>query len=157
MKQLVSLVQDFLAQERIAVAGISRTREDAANIIYRKLKDTGYHVFPVNPNAQTFEGDASYSDLKSITDKVDGVVIVTRPEVTEQIVRECAEVGVPRVWMHRSLGFLGSSVSQKGVDLCREKNIAVIAGGCPMMFCEPVDLGHKCMRWMVRLTGGLSK
>ena len=155
MPESTSMIEDFLAQKRIAVAGVSRTRQDAANTIYKKLRDTGYQVFPVNPNAQIVEGDTCYPDLKSIPDGVHGVVIATSPEAAESIVRECAEVGVSRVWMHRAFEFMGSSVSEEAVTFCRENDIAVIEGGCPMMFCEPVDFGHKCMRWISRMTGGL--
>jgi len=157
MSTLDAKVKDFLAQERIAVAGVSRTREDAAGLIYRKLKDTGHQVFPVNPNAETFKGDACYPDLKSIPGGVGGVVIVTRPELTAQIVRQCPDAGVSRVWMHQSLMVAGTSVSQEAVEFCHENDIAVIAGACPMMYCEPVDFGHKCMRWVLRLVGGLPK
>jgi len=157
MPTLNEAVEDFLSQKRIAVAGVSRTKEDAANIIYRKLKDTGHQVFPINPMAETVEGDPCYPDLKSIPGGVDGVVIVTRPEVTEQIVHQCAEVGISRVWMHRSMEFIGSSISEQAVQFCRENNITVIPGGCPMMFCKPVDFGHRCMRWVLGLTGGLPR
>ncbi|MFQ5575407.1 MAG: CoA-binding protein [Anaerolineae bacterium] len=157
MSKLKEQVEDFLAQKRIAVAGVSRTRDDAANIIYRKLRDTGYQVFPVNPNAQSFDGDTCYPDLKSIPQGVGGVVIVTRPETAKAIVRQCAELGVSRVWMHRSMGFVGSSVSEEAAQICRENNISVIAGGCPMMFARPVDFGHKCMRWFLQVTGGLPR
>jgi predicted CoA-binding protein len=148
-------VEAFLAQKRIAVAGVSRNKNEAANIVYRKLRASGYEVFPVNPNAETVEGDNCYPNLKSVPGGVDGVVIATRPAVTEEVVRECAELGVPRVWIHRSFG--QGSVSEGAVDYCRENGIAVIAGGCPMMFCQPVDFGHKCMRWILNLTGGLPK
>lgn len=154
MATLEHMTTDFLDQKRIAVAGVSLTTEDAANVIYRKLRDNGYEVFPVNPNADTFEDVRCYADVKSIPDGVDGVVIVTRPEVTEQVVRDCHEAGVPRVWMHRS--FIGSSVSDEAVQYCRDHDIAVIAGGCPMMFCKP-DIGHRCMRWITRMAGGLPK
>jgi predicted CoA-binding protein len=148
-------VEAFLAQKRIAVAGVSRNKNEAANIVYRKLRASGYEVFPVNPKAETVEGDNCYPNLKSVPGGVDGVVIATRPAVTEEVVRECAELGVPRVWIHRSFG--QGSVSEGAVDYCRENGIAVIAGGCPMMFCQPVDFGHKCMRWILNLTGGLPK
>ncbi|HEX9369871.1 MAG TPA: CoA-binding protein [Roseiflexaceae bacterium] len=148
-------VRDFLAQKRIAVAGVSRTREDAANAIYRKLKGAGYQVFPVNPNAETFDGDRCYPDLASIAGGVDGVVIVTRPQLAEPIVRQCLAAGVTRVWMHQSLARAGTSVSAEAVELCRASGISVIAGACPMMFCAPVDFGHKCMRWVLGITGGL--
>lgn len=155
MSTLQKTVTDFLAQKRIAVAGVSRNGDAAANAIYKKLRDAGYQVFPVNPNASEVEGDPCYANVSAIPEGVDGVVIATTPQVTAQIVRECAEAGVLRVWMHRSFG--EGSVSSEAVDFCREQNMTVIPGGCPMMFCEPVDFGHKCIRWVLNLTGGLPK
>ena len=150
-------VHDFLAQKRIAVAGVSRdhSHHPVGNLIYQRLKQTGHDVFPVNPHMQTFEGDRCYPDLKSIPGGVDGVVIITRPEVTEQIVHDCSDAGVRRVWMHQSIGKNGSSVSPKSVEYCRQHDISVIAGACPMMFGPGADFGHTCMRWFLKLTCGL--
>lgn len=149
-------VHDFLAQKRIAVAGVSRdnSHHPAGNLIYRRLKKTGHEVFAVNPNMSSFEGDRCYPDLRSIPGGVDGVVIITRPQTTEQIVHDCDAAGVRRVWMHQSMA-KGSSVSPEAVEFCRQHDISVIAGACPMMFGEGVDFGHTCMRWMMKLTGGL--
>ena len=149
-------VDDFLAQKRIAIAGVSRdnSRHPVGNQIYRRLKSTGHDVFPVNPHMQTFEGARCYPDLRSIPGGVDGVVIITRPDTTERIVRDCTDAGVRRVWMHQSMG-KGSSVSPAAVEYCRQHDISVIAGACPMMFGPGADLGHTCMRWMMKLTGGL--
>jgi predicted CoA-binding protein len=151
-------VHDFLAQSHIAVAGVSHDNKNhpAANLIYRRLKNTGHNAFPVNPNMQSFEGDRCYQDVKSIPGGVQGVVIVTKPEITEQIVRDCSEAGVRSIWMHQSIG-KGSSVSPEAVEYCRQHNISVIAGACPMMYGEGVDFGHRCMRWFLKLTGGLPK
>ena len=156
-KQFETKVNDFFTQKRIAVAGVSRgNSRPAGNLIYRRLKKMGYEVFPVNPNMHTFEGDRCYPDLRSIPDGINGVVIITRPEITEQIVHGCSEAGVRHVWMHKSIG-KGSSVSPEAVQYCRQHDISVIAGACPMMFGEGVDFGHMCMRWILRLTGGLPK
>ena len=153
---LEAKVYDFLAQRRIAVAGVSRnnSHHPAGNLIYRRLKKTGHEVFAVNPNMQTFEGDPCYRDLQTIPGGVDGVVIVTRPETTERIVHDCSAAGIRRVWMHQSLG-KGSSVSPNAVEYCRRHEISVIAGACPMMYGDGVDFGHTCMRLFMRLTGGL--
>jgi predicted CoA-binding protein len=152
-------VNDFLAQKRIAIAGVSRDggRHPVANLIYRRLKTTGHDVFAVNPHMQTFDGDRCYADLKSIPGGVDGVVIVTRPEVTQQIVYECADAGIRRVWMHQSITSKGSSVSAAAAEYCREHDISVIAGACPMMYGPGADFPHTCMRWILRLTGGLPR
>lgn len=155
MATLDERVKDFLDRQRIAVAGVSRTRQDAANLIYRRLRDRGYQVFPINPNAQTVEGDRCYPDLASIPGGVDGVVIVTRPPVTDEIVRQCPGAGVRRVWMHQSLVHGGTSVSETAREFCRANGISVIPGGCPLMFGKTSDVGHRCMRWIMRLTGRL--
>ena len=149
-------VDDFLAQRRIAVAGVSRdnSHHPASNLIYRRLKSTGHDVFAVNPHMQTFDGDRCYPDVQSIPGGVDGVVVVTRPETTARIVRDCNDAGIRRVWMHQSIS-KGSSVSPEAVEYCRQHDISVIAGACPMMYGAGVDVGHACMRWMLRLTGGL--
>ena len=149
-------VNDFLAQKRIAVAGVSRnnSHHPTGNLIYNRLKRAGHDVFPVNPHMQAFEGDRCYPDVKSIPGGVDGVVIVTRPEFTERIVRDCNDAGVRRVWMHQSLG-KGTSVSPKAAEYCRQLDIGVIAGACPMMFGPGVDFGHTCMRLVMKLTRGL--
>jgi predicted CoA-binding protein len=157
MPTLESKVHDFLSQKRIAVAGVSRRGGDhpVGNLIYKRLKTTGHDVFAVNPHMQRFEGDRCYPNLQSIPGGVDGVVIITRPEVTEQIVRDCAAAGVRRVWMHQSVGGKGSSVSPAAVEYCGQHDITVIAGACPMMYGAGADLGHTCMRWLLTLTGGL--
>jgi uncharacterized protein len=154
---LRTTVDEFLAQKRIAVAGVSRDSKHhpVGNLIYRRLKSTGHDVFAVNPHMQTFEGEPCYPDLESIPGGVDGVVIITRPEITEQIVHACSKAGVRRVWMHQSMAKTASSVSPAAVQYCREHEISVIAGGCPMMYGDGVDIGHTCMRWILSVTGGL--
>lgn len=153
---LETRVRDFLACKRIAVAGVSRDERHhpAARLIYRRLKKTGHDVFPVNPHMRNFEGDDCYTNLQAIPGGVDAVVIVTKPEITEQIVRDCTAAGVRHVWMHQSAA-KSSSVSPDAVKYCNEHDINVIAGACPMMYGEGVDFGHRCMRWMLKLTGGL--
>ncbi len=152
---LQAKIDDFLAQPRIAVAGISAARETPGNMIYRKLKASGHTMFAISPTAETFDGAPCYPDLESIPGGVDGVVIVTRPRLTEALVRQCIAAGVPRVWMHASLIHGGSSVSEEAVALCREHHITLIAGSCPMMHCAPVDFGHRCMRWIMQATGDM--
>ena len=150
-------VDDFLTQKRIAVAGVSRdnSRHPVGNLIYRRLKDTGHDVFAINPHMDTYAGERCYPDVKSIPGGVDGVVIVTRPEVTEGIVHDCNDAGIRRVWMHQSLARKAGSVSAAAVEYCHQHGITVIAGGCPMMYGDGADLGHRCMRVVLKLTGGL--
>ena len=155
MPTLKDAVDDFLAQKRIAVVGVSRSSSQAANLVYRGLRGGNYDVFAVNPSADEVEGDACYHELKSIPDGVDAVVIATTPKVAETVVGDCAVLGISRVWIHRSFG--RGSISEKAVDFCRDNDITVIAGGCPKMFLPKADFGHRCMRWILNVTGGLPK
>lgn len=139
---------EFLAKERIAVTGVSRTPKDhGSNVVYKRLRDRGYRVFAVNPNAERVEGDQCYHDLKSIPGGVEAVVIATRPETAEATMRECAELGITYVWMHRGPG--AGSVSAAATEYGRRHGITVIDGGCPLMFNPAADFGHKMMRLMM--------
>jgi predicted CoA-binding protein len=148
---------DFLAQKYIAVVGVSRDSKRAANFIYKKLRSIGYSVFAVNPHAANVEGDVCYPNLKSVPVKPDGVVIVTKPEVTNTVVRECEELGIERVWMHKGIDQKAGSVSDDAVDFCRKHHITIIPGGCPMMYCRHADFGHRLFRWLFTLSKKLPK
>ena len=135
----------FLANERIAVTGVSRTpKEHGANNVYRRLRDRGYETFAVNPNTDRVEGARSYPDLRSIPGGVDAVVIATAPSRALATMRECQELGIHHVWMHRGYG--GGSVDAPAAAYGRQHGIAVIDGGCPLMFEPTADFGHKVMR-----------
>lgn len=144
------LVEDFFAQKRIAVCGLSRTKDSGAGAIYLKLRNQGYHVFPVHPTAETLHGDQCYPTLDAIPDGVDAVFIMNSPDVTERIVDEALGMGIKRIWMHNNT-FMPSSVSQAAIERCRQANVNVISVGCPMMFLEP-DIFHRCMHWVLRAT-----
>lgn len=155
MMTMIEAAKDFLAQKRIAVVGVSRQPNQAANFIFRKLRGAGHEVIPVNPRAAELEGVTCYPDLKAIPGGVTAVVVSTPPAAAEAVVRECADLGILRIWLHRSFG--QGSVSDGAVRVAQERKLTLIPGGCPAMFCEPVDLGHKCLRWFLKVTGGLPK
>ena len=153
MKALERAAAEFLALDRIAVFGVSRDSRQAANLICRKLRETGHAVFAVNPNAERVEGDVAYPGIASIPGGVDGAVIVTAPGVAISNVEACAATGVRRVWLHQGIG--RGSVSPAVVERCRALGLRAIPGACPMMFCEPVDPGHRCIRWFKKVGGRL--
>jgi predicted CoA-binding protein len=151
MAHLPRPVAEFLSGRTIAVAGVSRTGDSAGNPVFRKLRDTGYDAIPVNPQAAEIDGAPCFPDLAAIGRPLDGVVIATHPSVTLSVVEQCAALGVRRVWMHRSVG--QGSVSVEAVQACADRGISCIAGGCPLMYCEPVDPAHRCLRWVLARFG----
>jgi predicted CoA-binding protein len=158
MAKVDTMVQDFLAQKKIAVVGVSDKRETGCNLAYKKFKENGYQVFGVNPRMSTYEGDVVYADLKSIPEKPDAVFILASPKVTDEIVQQCVDLGIKHVWMHCMMGTKPglaagmTSVSQEAVEMCKANGIAVIPGSCPNQFLNP-DFGHGMMRGMWRLFG----
>lgn len=109
----------------------------------------------MNPNADEVEGEPCYHDLKSIPGGVDAVVIATRPAHAEGTMRECVELGIDRVWMHRAFG--AGSVSTAAEAYGREHGVAVIARGCPLMFDPASDPGHKFLRFACTITGAVPR
>ncbi len=156
MQSVKEAASAFLANKRVAVTGVSRTpKNHGSNIVYQRLRERGYQVFAVNPNTEQVEGDPCYPDLRSIPDGVEAVVIGTRPETAESTMRECADLGIRHVWMHRLYG--SGSVSHAAADYGRQHGITVIEGGCPLMFEPTSDGGHRVMRWMFSLNGNVPR
>jgi uncharacterized protein len=156
MENIKDAAAQFLSNKRVAVTGVSRTPAGhGSNVVYQRLRDRGYEVFAVNPNADEVEGDLCYHDLKSIRGGIDGVVIGTRPATAEITMRECAELGIKQVWMHRAFG--GGSVSEAATEYGRQQGITVIDGGCPLMFGPTADAGHKAIRFVCTLTGAVPR
>ena len=158
MAKIDNMVQDFLAQKKIAVVGVSDKRETGCNMAYNKFKDSGYQVYAVNPRIATYDGAPCYPDLKSIPEKPDAVFILANPKVTDEIVQQCVDLGVKHVWMHCMMGTKPglaasmTSVSQAAVEKARANGITVIPGSCPNQFLQP-DFGHAMMRGMWKLFG----
>ena len=143
----------FLRLRRIAVVGVSRSGAGVGVAILRRLRSAGYEAFAVNPALHELDGCPCYPSVQAIPGGVEGVVLATAPAAAPAIARDCAAAGVRAVWMHRSLG--RGSYSPEAAEICGRAGIQVVGGGCPMMFCGPVDPAHRCVRWLLGLTGGL--
>ncbi len=147
---------EFLSSRRVAVMGVSREPDKhGANVVYRRLRERGYEVFAVNPNAETVEGDPCYASLSDIPGSVEAVVIGTRADRAQEAMNECIALGITHVWLHRAFG--GSSVDPAAVKTGRAFGITVIDGGCPCMYAPTDDGGHRLIRAMCTLTGAVPR
>ena len=148
--------REFLALHRIAVTGVSaHPKGHGSNAVFTRLTERGYTVFAVNPNSPTAEGATTYPDLASIPGGVEAIVIGTRPEHAEATMREAVELGITKVWMHRAFG--AGSVSDPATALGRANGVTVIDGGCPLMFGQTSDGGHRFMCKWLTMTGKVPK
>lgn len=149
-----ALIKDFLAQKRIAVVGVGRDPQSWGRTLYNEFQKRGYETFAINPNP--VEGIKTFASLRDLPVPVDGVLLSVPPQVTDQVVREVAALGIPRVWMHRSAG--PGAVSQAAIEFCKQNNIATVYGVCPFMYLQPQGFGHKLhymfAKWMKSIPDG---
>jgi len=123
----IEKLTDFLNREnKIAIVGVSNNPEKWGCRIYKSLKSAGFDVYAVNPKYTEIEGDRCYPDLRSISksEKVDVVITVVPPRVTEQIVGQCKNLGIRKIWMQPG------SESEESISLCKKKGIDVIYNVC---------------------------
>lgn len=144
-------IDAFFAKKRLAVVGVSRTANDFTRLLFNELRNRGWDVVPVNPAAEQIDDLRCYARVQDITPPVEAALIMTTPNVTEQIVRDCAEAGVNIVWMHRGEGI--GAVSEKAIEFCEANGINVVAGHCPFMFLENTGFIHRAHGFFKKLTG----
>jgi uncharacterized protein len=144
-------VEDFLDQKRIAFVGVSRDAKDFSRTLFRDLRQQGYTVIPVNPQMTDVEGSRCFARVQDVTPAVDGALIMTPAAKSEELVRDCAQAGITRVWLHRGTG--AGSVSPAAVDLCEQFGIRVVAGYCPYMFLPQTPFFHRIHGFLMKVTG----
>jgi uncharacterized protein len=144
-------VQEFLALHRLAVVGVSRNQRDFTRALFRELLGRGYDVVPVNPNVREMEGIACFASLSDVTPPVEGALLMTKPNVTDEVVRECAQAGIHRVWMYRAGG--QGAVSPAAAEFCARNGIHVVRGEWPFMFLPQTQWIHRAHGFCRKLLG----
>ncbi|MCB9796715.1 MAG: CoA-binding protein [Alphaproteobacteria bacterium] len=144
----------FLALERIAVAGVSRSGQSPANAIATRLRETGHEVFALNPSGEEIDGHPSFASLGAIPGGAQGVVVVTSPEHAREVAAEAGASGVEWIWFHQ--GFGPVSYNEETLRVAHDAGLKVISVGCPMMYCCP-DGFHKCAKAVFRVFGRIPK
>ena len=144
-------VNNFLKNKSIAVVGVSRDKKKFGYAVYKGLKDKGYKVVAVNPNINEVDSEKCYPTLSSISEKVDGVLLVVPPQQSEKVVKEAREKGIESIW------FQPGSSSNEAVKFCVENDMLVVKDECNLMFTEPVESIHKVHRWISKIIGKMPK
>jgi predicted CoA-binding protein len=144
-------VEDFLAVKRMAVVGVSRNPKDFTHAMWQEFRQRRYDAVPVNPAVKELDGQTCYAKVQEIQPPVEGVLIMTSAKVTDQIVRDCAEAGVKRVWMYG--GAAPGAKTKTAIAFCEENGIEVVAGLCPYMFLAGTPAFHAPHRVWKKLTG----
>lgn len=144
-------VEDFVAQRKLAVVGVSRSGKKFGNWAFRELRSKGYQLFPIHPSAETIEGDRAYPRLTALPEPVDGVLIVVPPVETEKVVRDAAAAGIRRVWMQQG------AQSPEAIRFCEENGISAVHGECILMFAPKPAWLHRAHHWVWKILGKLPR
>jgi uncharacterized protein len=142
-------VAEFVEEKRVALVGASRSGKKFGNTILTELKDRGYQVWIVHPEAQEIDGERCFPSLSALKGEVDRVIICLPPHQAVQALREAVEAGMSKIWL------------QQGADsaevLAEANRLGVnpIKGRCILMYAQPVRSIHAWHRTFARLTGSL--
>jgi predicted CoA-binding protein len=144
-------IEDFLAQKRIAMVGVSREPRSFSVSLFEELCRRGYDVIPVNPNTPNVQGRRCFARLQDIQPPVDTALLMTPFSTTDEVVKDCAEAGIRRIWMYRAAG--KGAVSPTAIQFCRDRGIEVVPGECPYMFLPGADSIHRLHGFFRKITG----
>jgi uncharacterized protein len=151
MQTSLDIITDFLAHKRMAMVGISRDPANLSVKLFQELTARGYEVAPVNPNLEQVGGCRCFGRVQDIEPPVEAVLLMTSPDVTETVVRDCADAGVRTIWMYRATG--KGAVSSEAVKFCQEHGIRVVPGECPFMFLPGSAGVHRFHGFVRKITG----
>ena len=144
-------IEDFLAQKRLAIVGVSHESKEFSNELFREFRRRGYDAVPVNPKMQVVEGQRCYARVQEIQPPVEGALLLLPAGAVDQVVRDCGEAGIRRVWLYHGTGTDASTES--AVKFCKLHGIAVIAGYCPYMFLPNAQVFHRMHGFAERIMG----
>jgi uncharacterized protein len=147
----LSAVNGFLSQKTLAIVGVSSLGKKFSNYVYNELKSKSYRVFPVNPKTESISGEKCFPNLKSLPEKIGGVLVITKPTETEKIVREAHSLGIKHIWIQQG------AQSDEAIRFCNENGMDVVHGECILMFAEPTAFFHRAHHWVWRVFGKLPK
>jgi predicted CoA-binding protein len=143
-----SAVEGFINQQTLAVVGVSRSGKKFGNGAARALREKGYRVIPVHPEADTVDGEKCYASLSELPEPVGGVLVVVPPAETEKVVKQASEAGIRHVWLQQG------AESQAAIRYCEDQGIDLVHGECILMFAQPTGI-HKFHHWVWGLLGKL--
>jgi predicted CoA-binding protein len=150
--RLVS-IEAFLAEKRIAFAGVSRQAGHFSRMLFNEFRRRGYDVIPVNPQTLSIDGLECFPRVSAIHPAPGAVLVMTPHSQSAAVVEDAARAGVRHVWLYRAVGT--GSVSGDALGIASAHGLDIIAGECPFMFFEQPGFPHNLHRTWKSITGSL--
>jgi predicted CoA-binding protein len=144
-------INDFLSVKEMAIAGASRNKKKFGGMVFQELKEKGYKLYPVNPNAETIDEIQCYKTVSELPSAATNLYIVTPKANTAQIIKEAISKGIQNIWIQQQ------SDSSEALELAKANGINLIYGECIIMFISPKQSFHKIHRFIRNIFGGMPK
>lgn len=148
-------IDQFLAEKRIGVVGVSRNAGKFSNQVYAKLKESGCELHPVHPSMEALDGDPCVAGISQLPSEVRALLVVASQNVCASVLKDLSGTGITRVWVFS--GFKNRPDVEAEIARLRSSGVSVITCFCPFMFLEPVGSIHSIHRFIVRLVGKYPK
>jgi len=129
-------IEEFIASEPVAMAGVSRNPKKFGFAAFRELKEKGMNIIPVNPNATEIHGVKVFPDIKSLPENVKSLIIMTSRQKTAGIIREAKEKGIRQIWIQQM------AESSDAIKELEGSGINYITKECILMHYKPHGI-HK--------------
>lgn len=142
-------VEEFLTGKRFAIVGVSRSGKKFGNTIQTEMKERGYQMYIVHPEAEEIGGDKCYPALSALPGVVDGVVICVPPQQAGEAMRQAVEAGIKNIWLQQ--GAQSPAVLKQAGEL----GVKPVTGKCILMYAQPVRSFHNWHRFFAKLFGQL--
>ena len=145
------LIQNFLAPKKMAIAGVSRDPKKFGYTVYEELSKKDYELYPINPNADTINGNKCYKDVSSLPSHVKHLLILTPKSQTDETLKEAISKGITHIWVQQM------SETENTIKIAEEYDIEPIMKKCIFMFAEPVAGFHNFHRTLLKIFGMLHR
>ena len=147
----MNAINEFLAVKELAVAGVSRDKKKFGGMVFQELKEKGYTIFPVNPNAETIYDTTCFKSVSDLPASTTNLYIVTPKKHTLEVIKQAVARGIKNIWIQQS------SDTPEAIKLCMANNINLIHGECIIMFISPTKSFHKFHKFLRKLFGGMPR
>jgi predicted CoA-binding protein len=150
-KTFNTTIQEFLAPRKFAMAGVSRNPKKFGYMAFKELKEKGFEIYPVNPDAGEILGVRCYGSLSEVPSDVNHLVSMVPKDQTFDTVRKALDRGISNIWIQQM------SETPEAIDLALDKKAGLVVKTCILMHAGPVKGGHLLHRGLMKLFGLLPK
>jgi len=120
-------MQELLKLKNWAVVGTTKDTSKFGYRVYKKLKNSGYNVYPVNPGLDEIRGEKCYHSLTDMEDNIDVVSLIVNPKIGIEVLEKVNEKGIKNVWCQPG------AESQELIDKAKEYGMKIIVNECVLV------------------------